>query len=60
LDEKYHQRSNIEAFFSSLIRHLGGFVTSIKECIQQTEIALKIIVYNLMVLVRKIFDEEYF
>lgn len=58
--KKYHQRSNIEAVFSSLKRRLGGFVTSIKRQIQHTEIALKIIVYNLMILVRKIVEEEYF
>lgn len=58
--KKYHQRSNIEAVFSSLKRRLGGFVTSIKRSIQFTEIALKIIVYNLMILVRKIVEEEYF
>jgi len=57
---KYHQRSNIEAVFSSLKRRLGGFVTSIKRKVQQIEIALKIIVYNLMILVRKIVEEEYF
>jgi hypothetical protein len=57
---KYHQRSNIEAVFSSLKRRLGGFVTSIKRHIQQIEIALKIIVYNLLILVRKIVEEEYF
>ena len=57
---KYHQRSNIEAVFSSLKRRLGGFVTSIKRQIQHTEIALKIIVYNLTVLVRKKVEEEYF
>jgi len=45
--KKYRQRSVIEAVFSSLKRRLGGFVTSIKRCIQHTEIALKIIVYNL-------------
>jgi len=58
--KKYHQRSNIEAVFSSLKRRLGGFVTSIKRRIQQIEIALKIIVYNLMILVRKKVEEEYF
>ena len=58
--KKYHQRSNIEAVFSSLKRRLGGFVTSIKRQIQHTEIALKIIVYNLMILVRKIVEDEYF
>ena len=58
--EKYHQRSNIEAVFSSLKRRLGGYVTSIKRQIQHTEVALKIIVYNLMILVRKIVEEEYF
>ena len=58
--KKYHQRSNIEPIFSSLKRRLGGFVTSIKRQIQHTEIALKIIVYNLMILVRKIVEEEYF
>jgi len=58
--KKYHQRSNIEAVFSSLKRRFGGFVTSIKRCLQQKEIALKIIIYNLMVLVRKIVEEEYF
>ena len=57
---KYHQRSNIEAVFSSLKRRLGGFVTSIKRQIQHTEIALKIIVYNLMILVRKRIEDEYF
>ena len=57
---KYNQRSNIEAVFSSLKRRLGGFVTSIKRRIQHIEIALKIIVYNLMILVRKIVEEEYF
>ena len=58
--KKYHQRSNIEAVFSSLKRKLGGFTTSIKRQIQQIEIALKIIVYNLVILVRKIVEEEYF
>ncbi len=58
--KKYRQRSVIEAVFSSLKRRLGGFVTSIKRCVQQIEIALKIIVYNLTVLVRKKVEEEYF
>ena len=58
--KNYHQRSNIEAVFSSLKRKLGGYVTSIKRCIQHVEIALKIIVYNLMILARKIVEEEYF
>jgi hypothetical protein len=58
--EKYHQRSVIEAVFSALKRRLGGFVTSIKRCIQQIEIALKIIVYNLMILVKKRVEDEYF
>jgi len=43
-----------------LKRRLGGFVTSIKRQIQHTEIALKIIVYNLMILVRKRVEDEYF
>ena len=58
--KKYHQRSNIEAVFSALKRKLGGYVTSIKRRIQHTEIALKIIVYNLMILVRKRVEDEYF
>jgi len=58
--KKYHQRSNIEAVFSALKRKLGGYVTSIKRQIQHTEVALKIIVYNLMILVKKIVEEEYF
>jgi len=58
--DKYHQRSNIEAVFSALKRKLGGFVTSIKRRIQHTEVALKIIVYNLMILVRKRIEEKYF
>lgn len=58
--KKYHQRSNIEAVFSSLKRRLGGFVTSIKRRIQQIEIALKIIIYNLMILVKKRVEDEYF
>ena len=58
--KKYHQRSIIEAVFSALKRRLGGFVTSIKRRIQHTEIALKIIIYNLMILVRKKVEEEYF
>lgn len=58
--KKYHQRSVIEAVFSALKRKLGGFVTSIKRRIQCVEIALKIIVYNLMILARKIVEEEYF
>ncbi len=58
--KKYHQRSNIEAVFSALKRKLGGYVSSMKRHIQQIEIALKIIVYNLMVLVRKVVEEEYF
>lgn len=58
--KKYHQRSNIEAVFSSLKRKLGGYVTSIKRRIQHTEVALKIIVYNLMILAKKIVEEEYF
>jgi hypothetical protein len=58
--KRYHQRSNIEAVFSALKRKLGGYVSSIKRNIQHVEIALKIIVYNLMILVRKIVEEEYF
>lgn len=58
--KKYHQRSIIEAVFSSLKRRLGGFVTSIKRRIQQIEIALKIIIYNLMILVKKRIEDEYF
>jgi len=58
--KKYHQRSNIEAVFSSLKRRLGGFVTSIKRKIQQIEIALKIIIYNLIILVKKRVEDEYF
>lgn len=56
----YHQRSNIEAVFSALKRKLGGYVSSIKRNIQHVEIALKIILYNLMILARKILKEEYF
>ena len=56
----YHKRSNIEAVFSALKRKLGGYVTSIKRNIQHVEIALKIIIYNLMILARKIVEEEYF
>ena len=58
--KQYHQRSIIEAVFSALKRRLGGFVTSIKRRIQQIEIALKIIIYNLMILVRKRVEDEYF
>jgi hypothetical protein len=50
----------IEAVFSALKRRLGGSVTSIKRGVQQKEIALKIIVYNLMMLLRKYVEEEYF
>jgi len=56
----YHQRSNIEAVFSALKRKLGGYVASIKRNVQHVEIGLKIIVYNLMILARKIIEEEYF
>jgi transposase len=58
--KKYHQRSIIEAVFSAVKRRLGGFVTSIKRSVQQVEIAFKIIIYNLMMLVRKRIEEEYF
>jgi len=58
--KKYHQRSVIEAVFSALKRRLGGSVASIKRGVQQIEIALKIIVYNLMMLLRKYVEEEYF
>jgi len=58
--KKYNQRSLIEAVFSSLKRRLGGYVTSIKRRIQHTEIALKIIIYNLMILVKKRVEDEYF
>lgn len=58
--KQYHQRSVIEAVFSGLKRRLGGSVVSIKRGVQQVEIALKIIVYNLMILARKIIEEEYF
>lgn len=58
--KQYHQRSVIEAVFSALKRRFGGTITSIKRCIQQVEIALKIIVYNLMMLVRKRTAEGYF
>ncbi len=58
--KQYHQRSVIEAVFSALKRRFGGTVASIKRSIQQVEIALKIIVYNLMMLVRKRIAEGYF
>jgi transposase len=58
--KKYHQRSVIETVFSGLKRRLGGSVASIKRGVQQIEIALKIIVYNLMVLARKRVGSEYF
>jgi IS5 family transposase len=58
--KQYHQRSVIEAVFSGLKRRLGGTVASIKRSVQQVEIALKIILYNLMMLVRKRVQEEYF
>jgi hypothetical protein len=58
--KQYHQRSVIEAVFSALKRRLGGSVASIKRGVQQIEIALKIIVYNLMMLLRKYVEEEYF
>jgi transposase len=58
--KKYHQRPNIEAAFSSLKRKLGGYVISIKRCIQHTEVALKIIIYNLMILAKKNVEEAYF
>jgi len=58
--KQYHQRSVIEAVFSGLKRRLGGSVASIKRGVQQVEIALKIIVYNLMMLLRKYVEEEYF
>jgi len=48
--KQYHQRSVIEAVFSGLKRRLGGSVAAIKRGIQQVEIALKIIVYNMMLL----------
>jgi hypothetical protein len=58
--KQYHQRSVIEAVFSGLKRRLGGTVASIKRGVQQVEIALKIFVYNLMMLLRKYVEEEYF
>jgi Transposase DDE domain len=58
--KQYHQRSVIEAVFSGLKRRLGGSVASIKRGVQQVEIALKIIVYNMMMLLRKIVEKEYF
>jgi hypothetical protein len=58
--KQYHQRSVIEAVFSGLKRRLGGSVASMKRGIQQIEIALKIIVYNLMMMLRKFVEEEYF
>jgi transposase len=58
--KQYHQRSVIEAVFSGLKRRLGGTVASIKRGVQEVEIALKIIVYNLMMLLRKYVEEEYF
>lgn len=58
--KQYHQRSVIEAVFSGLKRRLGGHVASIKRGVQQIEIALKIIIYNLMMLARERIGEEYF
>jgi hypothetical protein len=58
--KRYHQRSVIEAVFSGLKRRLGGCVSSVKRGIQQVEVGLKIIVYNLMMLARKLVSEEYF
>ena len=58
--KQYHQRSVIEVVFSGLKRRLGGSVASIKRGVQQVEIALKIIVYNMMMLLKKYVEEEYF
>jgi len=58
--EPLYDLGDVYADSGALKRKLGGYVSSIKRNIQHVEIALKIIVYNLMILARKIVEEEYF
>ena len=50
--EHYHKRSISESVFSAIKRKLGSYVTSIKISLQKKELFIKVIVYDLMLLVK--------
>lgn len=46
--KEYHVRSFIEAVFSSIKKRFGNFLRSIKKPMQEKELALKVICYNVI------------
>lgn len=46
--KEYHVRSFIEAVFSSIKRRFGNFLCSIKKGMQEKELALKVVCYNVV------------
>jgi transposase len=47
----YHKRSISESVFSTIKRKLGAYLTSVKLSLQKKELFIKVIVYDLMLLV---------
>lgn len=46
--KEYHVRSFIEAIFSSIKRRFGNFLRSIRKRMQEKELALKVVCYNVV------------
>ena len=50
----YHKRSISESVFSAIKRKLGSYLTSIKFSLQKKELLIKVIVYDLILLVNEL------
>jgi transposase len=50
--EHYHKRSISESVFSAIKRKLGSYFTSIKFSLQKKELFIKVIIYDLILLVK--------
>jgi len=60
-DEKiYHQRSNVEAVFSSIKRKFGSELLSVSFESQKKEVLLKCLAYNILLLCREILQSRLF
>ncbi len=52
-DERYHQRSNVEATFSAIKRKLGEPLNSINPDAQVAEVLAKILAYNIGIVIKE-------
>jgi transposase len=46
--KEYHVRSFVEAIFSSIKKRFGNFLRSVKKSMQEKELALKVVCYNVV------------